>query len=540
VDDLRAAGEQQVAETRTPWGQADSRLAHAAPGRGSTHSRLLPLALGLGIVGALSAVACTGTAPPAPPRGPVTLTIGVPQSRQIDPSHGAPLLADSIAFERLTSNDADGRTQPRLLEGWTVSRDGLTWRLLVRPGVRFQDGTPLTADDVKRTFDAAAANPVVRGTSVCLGSIAGVVASSDREVLVTLTERCSYLLDDLDRTVTRLAPDGKSRLGTGPFSIVSATADEITLEANRHYYLGAPLIDRVAVRPYDALRTAWADMMRGRVDFLWEVGPDTAEFLRDQSSLDVRSFLGHYAYAVMLNSRRPMFKAPAVRRALNLAIDRAALVQQGLKGRGVAADGPVWPRYWARDRNAPATPYSPDEAAAMLRASQIQPIEFTCLVPANFSILERMALLVQRQLSDINVRVRLESLPPDSFNRRIFSGDFDAVILSFLGGPSATVYHRFWHSPAGSPRWNFWGYRNALVDASLDAALAASDEAQFSDAIHRFEAAVHDDPPSIFLAWNETVQAVSRRFSVPAGNDGRDAIYVLSRWLPRQPGGGTP
>jgi len=470
----------------------------------------------------------------------VTLTIGAPQSRQIDPSHGALAVAEMIAFERLTTNDAEGRTQARLLEGWSVSKDGLTWRLIVRPGVRFQDGTPLTANDVKRTFDAAAANPVVRNTSVCLGYIVGVVANSDREVLVSLKQRCSYLLDDLDRTVTRVAPDGKSRLGTGPFSIVSSSADEIALEANRHYYLGAPAIDRVAVRSYDALRTAWADMMRGRVDFLWEVGPDTAEFLRDQSTLEVRSFLGHYAYAVMLNSRRPMFRAPAVRRALNLAIDRSALVQQGLKGRGVAADGPVWPRYWARDHSAPAMPYNPDEAAALLRAGHGQAIEFTCLVPANFSILERVALLVQQQLSDINVRVRLESLPPDAFNRRIFSGDFDAVILSFLGGPSATVYHRFWHSPADSPRWNFWGYRNALADASLDAALAAPDDAQFSDAIHRFEAAVHDDPPALFLAWSETVQAVSRRFSVPAGNDGRDAIYVLSRWLLRQPGGGTP
>jgi peptide/nickel transport system substrate-binding protein len=501
---------------------------------------MLPLAIGAGLVGALSAVACTGAAPPAPPRGPVTLTIGVPQSRQIDPSHGAPALAETIAFERLTTNDAEGRTQPRLLEGWTVSGDGLTWRLIVRRGVRFQDGTPLTAADVKRTFDTAAANPVVRGTSVCLGYITGVVASSDREVIVSLKQRCSYLLDDLDRTVTRPAPDGKSRLGTGPFSIVSSSADEIALEANRDYYLGAPAIDRVAIRPYDALRTAWADMMRGRVDFLWEVGPDTAEFLRDQSSLEVRSFLGYYAYAVMLNSRRPMFGTPAVRRALNLAIDRAALVQQGLKGRGVAADGPVWPRYWARDQGARAMPYDPAGAAALLRAGQGKAIEFTCLVPANFSILERLALLVQRQLGDVDVRVRLESLPPDAFNRRIFSGDFDAAILSFLGGPSATVYHRFWHSPAESPRWNFWGYRNALVDASLDNALAASDEAQFSDAIHRFEAAVHDDPPAIFLAWNQTVQAVSRRYLVPAGNDGRDAIYVLSRWLLRQPGGGTP
>jgi peptide/nickel transport system substrate-binding protein len=406
--------------------------------------------------------------------------------------------------------------------------------------VRLHDGTPLTAADVKRSLDAVVASPADRATSVCVGYIADVVAQGDFEVLVRLTQRCSYLLDDIEWPVTRPAPDGKTKLGTGPFSIVSSSADEIALEANRNYYFGAPAIDRIVVRPYDALRTAWADMMRGRVDFLWEVGPDTAEFLRDQSTIDVRSFLSYYAYAVMLNSARPAFREPAVRRALNLAIDRATLVQQGLKGRGVAADGPVWPRYWARDRSALPMVYDPGAAAALLQARPGGPIEFTCLVPANFSILERLALLVQRQLGDVGVRVRLESLPPDAFNTRIMSGNFDAAILSFLGGPSATVYHRFWHSPADSPRWNFWGYRNALVDASLDAALEAADDGQFADAIHRFEAAVHDDPPAIFLAWNETVQAVSRRFSVPAANEGRDAIWVLRGWLLRQPGGGAP
>ncbi len=495
---------------------------------------------GLGVVWALSAVACTAAAPAPPPPGPVTLTIGIPQSRQIDPTYGALALARQIALERLTTSDAEGRTQPRLLERWSVTKDGLTWRLVVRPDVRFHDGTPLTAADVKRTLDAVVASPADRATSVCLGYIADVAAPGDLEVLIRLTQRCSYLLDDLDRPVTRVAPDGKTQVGTGPYSIVSSSRDEIALRANRDYYLGAPVIDRVVVRSYDALRTAWAEMMRGRVDFLWEVGPDTAEFLRDQSTIDVRSFLSYYASAVMLNSRRPMFRAPAVRRALNLAIDRAALVQQGLKGRGIAAGGPVWPRYWARDHDAPAMPYRPDEAEALLREGHGQAIEFTCLVPANFSVLERVALIVQRQLGDINVRVRLESLPLDAINRRIYSGDFDAVILSFVGGPSATVYHRFWHSSGDTPRWNFWGYRNALVDASLDAALEATEEGQFADAIHRFEAAVHDDPPAIFLAWSQTVQAVSRRFSVPAENDGRDAIHVLSRWLLRKPGGGAP
>jgi peptide/nickel transport system substrate-binding protein len=282
-------------------------------------------------------------------------------------------------------------------------------------------------------------------------------------------------------------------------------------------------------------------MMRGRVDFLWEVGPDTAEFLTDQSAVEVRSFLGQYAYAVMLNAARPVFGDPAVRRALNLGIDRAAIVQQGLKGRGVAADGPVWPRYWARDSRAPAVPYDRAGAAALLAGARRTPIEFTCLVPANFSILERMALLVQQQLGELGVRVRLESLPPNVFNTRIFRGDFDAAMLSVLGGPSAPMLHRFWHSPAaGVPRWNYWGYRNAGVDAALDAALDARDDRQFSEAIQRFEAAARDDPPAIFLAWTRTVQAVSRRFAVPAEHGGRDAIYVLSRWSLRRPGGGGP
>jgi peptide/nickel transport system substrate-binding protein len=494
----------------------------------------------LALAGALSAFSCTTPAAPPAPREPITLTIGVPQSRQLDPTHGAPAVAEVLAFERLTTNDAEGRTRPLLLEGWSVSADGLVWRLMIRPGVRFQDGSPLTAADVKRTFDYAIASPAVAATAVCVPSVASVDVGSEREVIVALKRRCSYLLDDLDRAITRTAADGKTRIGTGAFAITSSTADVISLEANRQYYAGPPAIDRVEVKPFDALRTAWADMMRGRVDFLWEVGPDTAEFLSDRTAVEVRSYLGYYAIALMLNSARPPFQRSEARRALNLAVDRAALVQQGLKGHGVAADGPIWPRYWARDPRAQAIRFNAGEADALVRAARLAPGGFTCLVPANFSILERMALLVQQQLAGFGIRMRLESLPPDVFNRRILSGEFDAVMLSALGGPSATVFHRFWHSAGATKHWNFWGYRNSRVDQALDTALDAPGDVEFAGAIRQFEAAARDDPPAVFLAWSETMQAVSRRFAVPSGNDGRDAIYVLSRWFLRPAGTGAP
>ena len=349
MDDLRAAGEQQVEA------KARARAAACLRPRGLT--------LCLGLLGVLSAVACqapsAGSAPTAASGAPVTVTIGVPQSRQIDPGHGAPAIAQFLAFERLTANDTEGRTRPRLLESWSIAADGLTWELHVRPDVRFQDGAQMTAADVKRTFDTAIGNPAIRGISVCLPFIKGVDVLTDRDVAVRLTRRCAYLLDDLDRAVRRTPPSGAAPIGTGPFSITSSTPDAITLDANRHHYSGRPAIDRVVVKPFDALRTAWAEMMRGRVDFLWEVGPDTAEFLSDRATVEVRSFPGHYAYALMLNSARPVFRPSGVRRALNLAVDRPALVQQGLRGRGLAADGPVWPNYWAHDRRARADAVRP-------------------------------------------------------------------------------------------------------------------------------------------------------------------------------------
>ncbi len=284
-------------------------------------------------------------------------------------------------------------------------------------------------------------------------------------------------------------------------------------------------------------------MMRGRVDFLWEVGPDTAEFLSDRATVEVRSFPGHYAYALMLNSARPVFRPSGVRRALNLAVDRPALVQQGLRGRGLAADGPVWPNYWAHDA---ARGADPDSTLARLapRASgglAARRSQFTCLVPANFAILERMALLVQRQLGDLDIRVRLESLPPDAFNRRLVLG---RLRRGDHLGPGRAVGH-------GVPPPVALSGRHAAVELlglqerpgrcrarrRARRAPTTRSSARRSGASRRRS---RDDPPAVFLAWNETVQAVSRRFVVPADSAGRDAAYVLNRWLLRPPGSAAP
>jgi peptide/nickel transport system substrate-binding protein len=233
-----------------------------------------------------------------------------------------------------------------------------------------------------------------------------------------------------------------------------------------------------------------------------------------------------------------------VRRALDLAVDREAILQQGLRGRGIPASGPVWPRHWAYDATLPAARYNPGEAVTLLdealgptratpgpgAASRLQ---FTCLIPVNFTLYERIALLVQKQLWDVNVDMRLEAVRPDVFNGRIRSGDFDAVVLPIAGGPFLGLFHRFWHSPDPRPRWNYWHYADAQVDVALEALRDARDEAAMRDAVGRMTRAMRADPPALFLVWGETTQAYSRRFDVPV-EPGRDALANIGGWRPTE------
>jgi peptide/nickel transport system substrate-binding protein len=395
------------------------------------------------------------------------------------------------------------------------------------------DGTPLTNTDIRDAIRRVAASLEYRDTYVCLSDITDVTVYGASDVIVKLARPCYFLLDELDVDILRVTPDGK-QVGTAAFSLVSSSDDVVALEANPFFYLGRPAVDRIVVRAYETLRTAWAAMMRGQCDFLSEVGPDSLEFLRDQSIVATRSFESYNCLAIVFNSSRQVFRNAAVRRALNLAINRDELVQAGLRGQGQPADVPVWPNFWALDRAVPRTPFDPARARAML--APVAPLTFTCLLPNNYAVFERVALLAQRQLRAVGIEMRLEVLPPDAFIARVNRGEFDTAFINPIGGPYPTFFHRFWHSPGPNPRWNPFGYRDAAADAALDAMKASVTDDQFRVASSRFVAALRDNPPAICLVWPITTQAVNRRFVLPADTASRDALASVAAWQLREEG----
>jgi peptide/nickel transport system substrate-binding protein len=467
------------------------------------------------------------SSPPAPPAeassGPITLAIGLPVQTGQDPLHGASQAARLLSFEGLTYLARDGRPHPKLAESLTESPDGLTWTVQLRRNAFFHDGTPANASAIKQSLERSLKG-ADRDRSPGLSDIVALEVLSEFSLLIRLRERSTFLLDDLTVAIIKLDQAGQT-VGTGPFVTASTANNELMMTAVSNYYRGKPTIDRVIWKSYPAVRTAWAAMMRGEIDFLYEVPPEAVEFIQSETSVKLFSFLRSYAYLVVFNSRKKPFDDGQVRRALNYAINRERLIARAFNNRGQTASGPVWPLHWAYDSTVPSYSYDPSKAIAMLDAARISqaPIEmtdrapgrfhFTCLVPDNFALWERMALIVQRDLAEIGVDMKIESVPFEVFNQRISAGDFDAVTIELIVGNTASRPFTFWSSESTQ---NVWGYRNPTLDKALDELRRALDDSQYKSAFRRVQEQALEDPPAIFLALGQITRAVSNRFEVVA------------------------
>jgi peptide/nickel transport system substrate-binding protein len=397
-----------------------------------------------------------------------------------------------------------------------VAPDGRSLVIRLRPNVKFHDGSAVTSAVIAQIVQSQL--PRVLGPA--FQDIVGVRALSDTEIEITQKRASPFLAESLDFPIEK---PGASGVGTGPFSFASGRGT-IEMKANDDYYLGRPTIQRIVMQSYPTVRAAWAEMLRRRVDMLYEVGSDALDSLEASSQVGVYTFARTYTYVIVLNERRPALVSGAVRQALAAAIDRPKLIREGLFNHGTTADGPVWPHHWAYNQTFPTFHYDPVGASKVLSGH----LRFTCIF-AEGPLYERLALAVQKQLAAVGVDMQIEAVTIDELTARMAKrGDFDAVLLDAQLGPNLFRPYQWWHS--GGPN-NFGGFSSASVDATLDAIRYAKSDGEYAAAVLNFQRAIIDDPPAVFLAWGERVRAVSRRFDIPVEPD-RDVLTALRLWKP--------
>jgi peptide/nickel transport system substrate-binding protein len=481
-------------------------------------------------------VGCSRTNRPAEAHaGPVVLRVGYADPQPTaSPDVGLNVVVSIFSDARLVTLTRDGRPGPGLAASWETSSDHLTWRFHLRPGLSFHDGAPLTASSVRRWLVQALDRPGPRPPG--LRDIASVEANGPTDLVVRLRRPSSLLLEAL--SFQPVVSERTDRNGAGPFLLEKRRARAAALVAFDAYYQGRPAIDRVELQVYPRPRAAWAALLRGEIDFLYDVAPEALSFLEHASTVQVRTLLRQYVYMLGFNVRHAALGQSEVRRALNHAIDRQRIVDHLLGGHGVAASGPVWPLHWAFDPR--IRPYAYDTARAQVLLRTIQPrtapgarpgsgpaVTFSCLVPAGYPRLERLALLVQQQLLEVGVDMAIEVLPERELRGRLVAGHFDAYLLD-MAGLGLSLPYWFWRSGSGeSAPFVKSGY--AAADAALDGVRHARGDRELESAVHELQKVLRDDPPGLFLYWGELARAVSSRFEIPSDRE-RDILGAIASW----------
>jgi peptide/nickel transport system substrate-binding protein len=447
-------------------------------------------------------------------------------------------LTTIFSLEGLTQVGVDGRPLPRLASRWAWENEFLRLRLYLRPDVQFHDGTPLTARVAADALNLAIERN--RPLYPSFGDVTGVRADTDSELVIDLSQPSAFLPEALDLPIGI----GAKNAGTGPYQVVETNGSAATLRRFDRYYLGAPQIEEIVIHPY-TLRTAWTSLLRGEVDMVTEVPPQTVDFVRNDQ-IEVLSFARRYQFLVAFNSSKPPFNSTTVRRAMNFAVDRDRLIANILEGRGETATGPLWPKHWAYDQSLKPYTYDPQVTTSLLDSAGLRltdqangrppaRLRFTCLLPEDFTLLERIGLEVQKQLYDVGVDMQFDVVPFLEYNERIGNGQFEAVLFDLISGPTLERPFIFWGSARHSKFLNVFGYENPEAERSFQSMRRAINEAAFRSTANRLQRVLLDDPPALFLMWNERARAVRRQFQMTGETD-RDPLYTIWQWTDNRNG----
>lgn len=157
-------------------------------------------------------------------------------------------------------------------------------------------------------------------------------------------------------------------------------------------------------------------------------------------------------------------------------------------------------------------------------------LKLRCFVPDQIAEFESMALVVQRQLFEIGVDLDLEPVPPGELVRRLQRVEFQSFLVQLAGAKVLSWPYLFLHSPEpGQVPLVNWGYTAA--DKALDRIRNARSDDEVRVAVAELQRVLYDDPPAVFIAWDERARAVSRRFEIPT-EPGQDILRTLWQWRP--------
>jgi peptide/nickel transport system substrate-binding protein len=476
-----------------------------------------------------------------------------------EPKTFDPLLVDddsSLSVRYLTGgvlarvNRHTQELEPELAESWKLSRDGKQITFKLRHSIVFSDGTPFSAEDVAFTMQRLMDPSLHSSTGDAFRSGSGAVSNkvlAPDQVLIIFPAPIAGLDRLVDQVAIMSAHSPKKEAAVlGPFVVAEYKAGStLLLQRNPHYwkkdssgrqlpYLDSIRLDIQANRDVEMLR-----FKRGELDLINVIDSDYFDRLAATSagvahdagaSLD-SDFLwfNQVASAPIPEYKRAWFRSTNFRLAISEGINRDDLSRVVFNGHAQPAVGPVSPanRFWF-DSKLKAEPYRPEAALKRLQAEGFQlrngalfdragnPVEFSIVTNASSKPRERMAVMVQEDLSKLGIKVNVVTLDFPSLLERISQKfNYEAAMLGFRNvdlDPNGQM--NIWLSSAEDHAWNpkqktpatAW---EAAIDELMRAQASTSDPRKRKESFDRVQEIVADQAPFIYLVNVNALSAVS-------------------------------
>jgi peptide/nickel transport system substrate-binding protein len=468
-------------------------------------------ARGLTLVAAMTAMAACG----GERVDPGAIVVGMTNSPiNLDPRVGADEAsqkAHQLLYSSLVRIDDQLRIVPSLA-GSIEQPDPLTYIARVRQGVRFHDGTELTAADVVYTFRSFL-DPDFRGRSGAYRLLEAVEALDAHTVRFTLKEPFGSFPINLVMGIVKAGSgvaNAQTPIGSGPYRMASFAADDrLVLDAFPDYFEGPPRNPGVVLKvvPDDTMRGL--ELRKGTVDIVInDLSPDIAWQLRREGRLQVETAPGtDYAYMGM-NLRDPVLARVEVRRALAHAIDREAIVTHLRRGYARPAVGIVPPMSWAFEEDVPDFTYDPAEARRLLDEAGFPdpdgdgpaPRLRLTLKTSTSEVYRVQAAAIQHDLARVGVAVDVRSSEFQTLFADVVRGNFQLYTLQFVGVTDPDMLRRVFHSAQEPPAGlNRVFYRNPETDRLIEQASSAETDEERLRFYGRAQQVIAADVPYVPL-----------------------------------------
>lgn len=437
-------------------------------------------------------------------------------------------------FTPLIQYDANLNVQPHLAESWELLGDtGVVFKL--RRDVKWTDGRPVTAEDVKFTFDLAKDSSAASLLgSAFLANVARAEAVDSFTVRFGFVQPHAQALEDfwwapvpkhllggVKPSELRNAPYNRQPVGSGPYRLVEWRANQrIVLERNPEYpegLGGPPPAQRIVLRVVPEASTLLTELSTGGVQVDIPVTPDQTEQIENNHQLKLYAFPGRTVYYIGWNNSREPFTDPTVRRALAIGINRQEVIDALLFGQGELATSTVPPWHPLYPKDVTPLAYNVEEAGRLLdaagwRDSNGDGIRDRNGRPLRFEMLSSDALLnrsvveqLQAQYRRIGVQVVPRTLEFQTMLAQHKARDFDAVLSNWVldNFQMASAPMALFHSSiAGTPlSTNRSAVRIPELDQLIERASTTTDEAELRQIWSEMTQLIQREQPITFLYW---------------------------------------